>query len=527
MKTPGATAHPRRNLSLVRSPLGRGLVLTSCLGLLAGCSTIKPKPLTKAELETHTKAASAAAVADVPPLSASLTLDEAIARALKYNLNQRARLLEQSLAFNVWKAGNYDLLPSALASAGYRHRDKDLVTRSTDSVTGQPSLANPYISSERESMLYDLGFSWSVVDFTLGYYNARQNADRVLIAAEHRRKAMHALTREVTEAFWRMASAQSLLGDVRKTIADAEAAVADSAKESSENLRSPVESLRFQRQLLENIRLLSNIERDFTTARSTLANLVNLPLSQEFTVAEPQVPADVLILEIPVDRLERLALRQNAALREEIYNERIALAEVRKTIAGMFPDLSFNYNLRHSTDSYLINDSWREAGILLSQNLGGLLSAPARKRLADGGVELAKQRKVAAHMALLAQVHIARLELAAQHRQLVLSERIWTIDRGIRDQAANREAAQTEGALGRVAAETAAIVSMLRRYQALADYQTASGALQSTLGLEINLKSVGDMSLEDLTAAVSAWQKSWQAGELPDESAPVDLATAP
>lgn len=492
------------------------VLLIAAFGVFTGCSTIKPKPVKPDEIAKLAKEASASAEKDVAPITAPLTLEEAIARAFKYNLNQRARQIEQALALNIWKAGNYDMLPRALASAGYSYRDTDLITRSTDSVTGLPSLANPSISSERESILYDLGFSWSVVDFTLGYYNARQNADRVLIAAENRRKAMHALSRDVTIAFWRMASAQRLLGEVRTTIATAEAALAEAAKANDAGLRSPVENLRFQRQLLENIRLLGNIEKDFSSARATLANLVNAPLALEFTVVEPDASsANIKILDVPVERMEELALQQNADLREQIYNQRIAVEEVRKTIAKLLPDVSFTYNIRHSTDSYLINDKWQQAGIVLSQNLGNLLSAPARKRLADGGVELAKQRRVAAQMALLAQVHIARLELAATHHQLTLAERIWTIDQGIRGHVASREAAQTESALGKVASDTAAIVSLLRRYQALAEFQAAVGALQSTLGMEIDVDSVSTQPLEQLVASVTAWQRNWQAGELP------------
>lgn len=528
--TPSMLSSP--SSTLVNSRRCLSALLIASFGVFTGCSTIKPKPLEPAKVLELSKAASVSAEKDVPVIDHALSLDESIARALKYNLNQRTRLIEQSLALNIWKAGNYDMLPKALASAGRSYRDTDLITRSKDSVTGLPSLANPSISSDRSSNLYDLGFSWSVVDFTLGYYNARQNADRVLIASENRRKAMHALTRDVTIAFWRMASAQRLLGEVRTTIATAENALTEAAKANDAGLRSPVENLRFQRQLLENIRLLSNIEKEFSSARATLANLINAPLGLEFTVAEPETPANIRILDIPVERMEELALLQNADLREQFYNERIAVEEVRKTIAKLLPDLSFTYNIRHSTDSYLINDKWQQAGLVLSQNLGNLASAPARKRLADGGVALARERRVAAQMALLAQVHIARLDLAATYNQLSLSERIWKIDQGIRSHVASREAAQTESQLGKVASDTASIVSMLRRYQALAEFQASAGALQSTIGMEIDIDSISTQPLANITASVAAWQQAWQAGELPASPAapatpaPSTVATA-
>jgi outer membrane protein TolC len=376
-------------------------------------------------------------------------------------------------------------------------------------------LANPYISSEREAAHYDLGVSWSVLDFTVGYYQARQNADRILIAAEHRRKAMHALSREVAIAFWRMASAQQLLTQVRTAIQRAETALADAALAQQEGLRSPVENLRYQRQLLENIRLLSTIEKEFSTARSTLGTLINAPVGSAFTVVEPGEAPSVAILDVPVEQMEELALWQNADLKEQLYQIRIARAEVRKSFARALPGLSLNYGVKHNTDDFLINNSWQEAGLLLSQNLTALLALPANKRVADGGVALAEQRRLAFQMAVLAQVHIARLELASAHRQLQLADRIWTIDEGIKQHTDHRATAQTEGQLAQVAADTASIVGLLRRYQALAEFNAAASSLQATLGLEIDVDSVDQQSLDELTRSVARWRRSWQAGQLP------------
>jgi outer membrane protein TolC len=497
--------------------------------LIAGCASIAPQAVSPAEVLSSSRSAQIDASKGVDALNRPLSLEEAMARAVKYNLNERVRRIEQAIALNLWDAGNYDMLPRVLASAGYRSRDNDLITRSRDSVTGLPSLAHPYISSERESVLYDLGTSWSVLDFSVSYYSAKQNADRVLIAAEHRRKAMHALCRDVAIAFWRMASAQRLLNEVKATMAKAEEAVAESNTAKGEGLRSPVENLRYQRQILENIRLLATIEKDFASARTTLASLINAPLGSEFTVIEPAATPNVAILDLPVEQMEEAALLHNADLKEQIYNQRIARTEVRKTIAKLLPNLSLSYDLRYSTDNYLINSRWSEAGLALSQNLTNLFAMPAQRRLAQGGVDLANQRRVAVQMALLAEVHIARLELAASYQQLRLADRIWDIDESIKTHTANRAEAQTESKLTKVAADTASIVSMLRRYQALAEFNVATSTLQATLGLEMDLASVDALSIEDLTRAIAGWQQAWQAGKLPvvDETPAVSTAKRP
>jgi outer membrane protein TolC len=482
--------------------------------LLGGCAAIAPKPISVREIQATGRSDRDAAQRGVVPLPGTLTLDEAIARAFKYNLDQRIRLREQEIALGLWQTGRFDLLPRALATAGYRTRDQDLITRSKDSVTGLPSLAHPYISSDRNYELYDLGLTWSMLDLSVGYFNAKQNASRALVAAEHRRKAMHALARDVTSAFWRFASAQKLIGDVRATIAQAEQALNDLTKANAEGLRSPVDNLRYQRQLLENIRLLVTIERDFTTAKTALCTLINAPLDAELTLAEPSLVPNIDILNTPVGEMEEIAIRQNADLREKAYDCRIAAEETRKTIAKLLPNISLSYDYRYNTDSYLINSQWNEAGLQISFNLLNVLSARSQMRLAKAGVELAAERRVAMQMALLAQVHVARIELASTYRQFQLADKIWQLDQGIKQYATNREDAQADSKLTKIASEATSIVSMLRRYQALVDFNVASSALQATLGWEPEIGSLQDLPLPDVTRTVASWQEGWQSGKL-------------
>ena len=62
------------------------------------------------------------------PISGPLTIEEAIARALKFNLERRVRMLEEAVALGQYEAGRYDMLPKLLAQAGYRSRSEDLIT---------------------------------------------------------------------------------------------------------------------------------------------------------------------------------------------------------------------------------------------------------------------------------------------------------------------------------------------------------------------------------------------------------------
>jgi outer membrane protein TolC len=485
--------------------------------ILSGCSTlnVESAKLSLPEVRSALQEDKAALTRDVEPLAGPLTLDGAIARAIKYNAERRYKAMEEAVAMGTFEAGQFDMLPKLIASAGYRDRNNDLITRSVDSVTGAPSLANPYISSSREVLSTEVGISWSLLDFGQSYYAARQNADRVMIAGERRRKALHNLILDVRTAYWRVVAAQKLVPLLRSTIAESESALKDARTAEADRIRTPLEPLRYQRQLLENLRLLETIEQELSTARVELATLTLLPLNTDFTVAEPAADVNTLWLQQPMDKMEEVALLRNPDLREGIYNARIAQQETRRAMLKLFPGLSFNYGVKHSNDDYLIHQNWNEAGAQISFNLLGLLSAPAQMRLADAGVTLANQRRMAMQMAVLSQVHIARQQYANTARQYERADAIAEVDGRIAQHIANQAEAQKQSALDRISQQSTFVLSQLRRYQALSNAQAAASRLQATLGMEPVIDSSSNASLPELTAAVAKSLQTWNQGQLP------------
>jgi len=486
---------------------------------VAGCGTVAPVPFTREDVAAQLQVDRQAAVAGVEPIRGAVSLEEAIARALKYNLERRTRMMEEALALSQLDLSNYDMLPKAALSAGYKHRSEYPTTRAIDSVTGRPSLANPSISSDRNHRTADLGLSWNLLDFGLSYHTARQNADRVQVAAERRRRAMHILIQDVRTAFWRTASAQKLRGDVRAAIELAEEALADARKAEAERIRSPLDSLRYQRQVLENVRLLEAIDQDLSTARVELAHLMNAPLAHDLRVEEPADGANRRLLEQSVDQMEEVALMNNAELREQFYGARIAREEARKVLLRMFPNLSFSVDLKYDDDRFLVHHRWNEAAGQLSYNLLNLLSMPAQKRFAEAGVTLADQRRVASQMAVLAQVHVARLQHASAYQQFVRADAIYQVDQRINQIYAAGEKAQTQSKLDRVSSNTTTILSLLRRYQALALVHTSASKLQATMGLEPAVPGVQDVSLEELKRISRDFVRHAQ-GDAPSTPAP-------
>lgn len=471
----------------------------TCALILSGCAGFQPKAIESKDLLLRTQSDAQRIRKDVAPIEAPLTLEEALARALKYNLDRRAKLMEESLALGQLDVTKFDMLPKWIEQAGYSWRDNDRISNSRDPATGTP-VPNRFISADRVHKTNDLGASWSLLDVAMGYYGAKQQGNRYLIASEKRRKALHLLMQDVRSAFWRAASAQLLKDDVAKVVALAEDALNDSRTSATERVKSPLDALRYQRQLLENLRLLSSIEQELSSAQVDLAFLINAPIGQPIRIAEGELKnISGRVLEIPLEQLEEAALAQNAELREQHYNARIAREEARRTLIRLFPNVTFNYGAKYDSDSYLVNRVWSEAGAQLSFNIFNLLTGPTQVKLAKAGIKLADQRRVATQMAVITQVHLARMNLVNAKSQFERANEIYLTDKKISEVMRNREAVQTQSKLDMVSNETATILSLLRRYQALAQVQTSENRLMATLGMEPQIGSTHELALGELT----------------------------
>ena len=499
-----------RKLSATFKILG---ISATVLGV-AGCANLNLEALQSTEIVQQAKAVKNTRANEVEPINGPLTLEEAIARAIKYNAERQVRMLEEAMAYGAMDMANFDLLPKLMTNAGYRSRDTDLLTN-LRAGPNSPIIPGSTLSSARQATTTDLSFTWSLLDFGQSYYAAKQSGDRVLIATERRRKALHNLVQDVRTTYWRVVAAEKLSQSIRDTVAEAEAVLKASESAEASAMRSPLEPLRFQRQLLENLRMLEMVEHELSSARVELASLAALPPGTNLIVVEPQIQINTKWLEINPADMELQAMVNNPDMRESMYNVRIARDEAKKAIVKMFPGVSFSYGNKTTNDEYIVNQRWNEAGAQISFNLLGLLTAPTAKRLAELGVSTADQRQVAAQMAVISQVHIARLNYANASKQYERADKIAKVDGRLAEVVTARAKAESQSRQDSVSQQTASILSDLRRYQALSNAQTAAARLQATLGLEADVQAAEGKPLAEVVQAVKQSLKTWEAGELP------------
>ena len=506
-----------------------GITATSIVLVLAGCS-FTPKPLTYEDQKQLLHADRIKIQNEVQPLPAgtTLTLDEAVARGLKYNLEYRAKMLEQAIAVGAYDLSKYDMLPKVLANAGYSYRNNYFISTAVGAYSGRPSLGEPFANSQKEYGTAGLSLSWSLLDFGVSYFNALQNADRIVVASERRRHTMHILVQDIRAAYLRAAVSEKLRKDVVRIMHDATIALQDSGKVESQGLRPPLEALRYRRSLLENMKVLEIISQELATAMIELNQLINLPASTKIDLQHPNdLPIPSTYHEVDLGEFEVRALASNADLKESIYNARIAVEETHKSLLKLLPGLTFNVGPQVTNNAYWINSRWLEGSASVSFNLWNLLTAPEAIQLANANKDLASQKRMMVQMAIVSQVYLAKQQLEGSWDIYQRSLEVDTVDARIAKIMTDRARAGTASAAEQVAAESASIVSQLRKYQALAQLFAASGKLQATAGLEPQIGSVNDLSLGQMIEIVREAFRVWDSGQLPALPVSTPLEVAP
>lgn len=140
--------------------LGRSAILGLAIAVtlnVSGCR-VAPQPIEMSARRAALPGERAELTRGQEALSAPVTMDEAVRRALKYNLDYRIKLMEEALADRNFDAARMDFLPRMTAAAGYTERNKDNASSSVSVITGRQSL-EPSISSERDRRSSDLNVS--------------------------------------------------------------------------------------------------------------------------------------------------------------------------------------------------------------------------------------------------------------------------------------------------------------------------------------------------------------------------------
>ncbi|MHA6493531.1 TolC family protein [Pseudomonas borbori] len=476
---------------------------------ISGCA-VTSEPIDRSVSKQRAESDLQAMYKDQEPLSGTLTLHEAMARAVKYNLEARLKMMEEALAERQVDLATFDMLPRMALSAGYAGRSNVSASSSQSVDTGTQSL-EPSTSQDRDRDVADLTMVWNVLDFGVSYVSAKQQADQRLILQERRRKVIHTITQDVRSAYWRAVAADRLLDKIDALMARVGQARDNSRSMSEQRIGDPIQALSYQRALIEATRQLEEQRRALSLAKTELATLINLPMGTPFTLA-PNEGYQVPELTVAMASLEEQALASRPELREQDYQARISAAETRKAMLRLLPGLEFSLGGHYDSNSFLVNQSWADYGVKVTWNLFNVLSAPAAIDVAKAGQAVADARRQAMSIAVLAQLYVANANFNESQRQFQTSQELAGLDNQIVEQLRNRYQAQGIGELELIQGELNALQAELRRDLSYAEMRNAYGQLFSSVGLDPLPRELPSTELSVIAQALADNEAQWQQG---------------
>ncbi|MCH2037400.1 MAG: TolC family protein [Rickettsiales bacterium] len=468
--------------------------------ILSACS-VKLEPLTETEIEEIINHDAKLIDDNRVWLSENkpISLYDAMAIALVNNLDFRVKYLEEVVSRGQFDISKYEMLPELNVNAGTGHRNPERAS-SSESVTTRNQSLEPSTSEDRSRAYSDATFSWNLIDFGVSYYQARQDANRVLIAQELKRKALHDILVEVRETYWRAAAAQDLKEQIDEVIVRLNVAIRKAEQIERSQLRPPLETLRFKRSLISIMREMKDMKDYLQKAEFDLYKLLNMPLDREYKLEYQEIDmSQIPVVNLDREELLREALISRPEMREEIYKHKISYDETKKAFLRLFPGIELQLSQSYDSNSFLVDKFWHEISAQVTSNLMDVLSYKSRMENAKAVENVAVKKRMALQLAILSQVHISFSDYNTALEKLEHYKEVSDVDERISiltDISAQNEA---EMELERIKAKASAITAKLQEFRSYANFQNSFGRLLYSIGYDV-VEIEGDYeSIESLS----------------------------
>lgn len=476
----------------------KGIVSLLFLGsFLSGCAAQDPVRLGSAEHLTaieNDKLSLYPALEPAAGNSVSLTLPDAMNRALTHNLDVRVAALEALIAKDNVSLTQFEGAPNITASGTYTGRNNLAASSSESILTGTQSL-EPSTSSERERLLGDIKAQWNILDGVIAYLDGKNAEDQESVSKERLRKVQHNIERDVVNAYWQAYAGQ----EAEKTITALSADVANleqSIKQALGEKMIPIADGgdRVTR-LLQNQRQLNDLYQVATLSESELKAISAIPTDMDVTLlSDPQKIENNLrkiINNKSVDSFINLALENRPEVRESFLNANVSARAVERELLSTLPGLNLIYSRNYDDNRFLNKSAWTDFSTTLTQSLTDFISLPTRYNAAKNRKVLEAERRKALTAAVIAQVHIAQIRMNLAEVNYNLAKSDYEI---AKKQTYAITAHQKMGAASgydSVLAKTSIMAKEMQYHQAFAEMQKSYVDMIGTLGL-----SVADLTLD-------------------------------
>lgn len=481
----------------------RALAGVSAVFVLSACS-VTPDFMDMPEITQNAKEDTALLAHAQQPIQGVLTLEEAMARAIKYNLENRMELMRAAMAQRNFEMVKMDMLPLLTLSANNSVRNNFDLSRSYNVTQGTET--NDYTtSSEKRHFQADGRLVWNVLDFGASYLTAKQEGYRYIVGDLNRNNTILKVLEQVRSQFWRAATMQKISEKLDEVLADAEGALQRLKAIRKDALRPPRQVLEDIRALAEIVQQLEEMKQTAELSKIELAKLINEPFGTSFKLFVPDNLPHIPSLDLSINDLELLALSNSAEYISEMYNVKIDQLESRKALVRLLPGLEFSYNHNYDTNRYLKNRTWEEVGLRVSYDIFRLLAADEVMDHNEAREHLATNRRLMSNMATVAKLHLAWQQYQDAMKRYELSEFIGEIDDEISALTNVQRSSKTMSGLEQIRTEARTMRSLMARMLAYVEAQSNYGAFLTSLGINPVPSNYQQLALEDLSRGLKTY----------------------
>ncbi|PPC81264.1 MAG: transporter [Hyphomicrobium sp.] len=341
------------------------------------------------------------------------------------------------------------------------------------------------------------------MDFGLSYVRARQDADKVLVQDEMRRKVMHRVVEDVRTAYWRAVSAERLMGRLATLEVETKRALQETRTLYKERETSPITALTYERELVEIKQKIGEIQRDLNTAKAQLAALMNLKPGTDFRLVYDGRKEGSLELRASMDDMIATAVYNRPELREVAYRKRINVHEADAALLELLPGMQLYAGSNYDSNSFLLHSDWTNWGAKASWNLLKVFSYRARRDVIALQDDMLNQRSLAVTMAVMTQVHVSRIRFLHARKELRTAAEYQDVQRRLLDQIQAEAAADRISNQTLIREEMNTLVAEAKFDIAYAQMQNAYANLFSSMGLDPYAWEIDrQQSVKDMTASL-------------------------
>ncbi len=487
------------------SKLALAVLLMPLVAFAAGCA-VSPVPLDDAHLLKLTTSNLERVTAGQEEIRGSLSLYEAVGRALKYNLDDQVELMKVALAHDEVGLATAQLLPTLAASAGYSSRNNDLLTSALDTPTGV-AIPPRTLQQERTFNSGDVGTTWHILDFALSYVRAQQAADRQLIAVEARRKVAQRIIEDTRAAYWRAVSCDRMTDKLAHLEKRVKKAIAGTRTAAAAGAESPITGLTYERELVQIHQLAERLQHELTLAKSQLASLMNVPpgtpLSFIGVIDRPDPP----IWNLSAGEMVAEAIFNRPEIRDVAYQQRITEREATAALLDALPGIKLTGTASFSDDRFLLNNNWLDWGAAAAGSLVKIAQLPARRAAIENQVKVLDQKALAITMLVMTQVYVSRIRYQHLGDLQATAKEYLDVQKKLVDQLRAEKAADLVGEQTLIREEMNLLVAEVQYDIATGNLDTASSNMMTTLGFDLQGPAL-DTSL-DVKSLTAHLRKTW------------------